>query len=154
VLVGRVRTATALAAAHAWFEPKSQILIRTTFVMGETSLSLDLRRWGGMMVWPQQMEGFRAGRRDSGSRRALREGYRSLAASREPKHAVRKKKISQLSGPAMRSPFFTLLLARPEGHRSRALVPDGSQRRQPVTGNMGRIGSKIGKKAVSQAGGR
>jgi hypothetical protein len=54
----------------------------------------------------------------------------------------------------MRSPFFTLLLARPEDHRSRALAPDGSQRRQPVTGNMGSIGSKIGKKAVRQVDGR
>jgi hypothetical protein len=75
VLVGRVRTATALAAARIWFEPEFQILIRITFVMGEASLSLGLRRWGGMVVWPPQQKGFglgvailvRAGRYERGT---------------------------------------------------------------------------------------
>jgi hypothetical protein len=71
---------------------------------GEPEPGPEALGWDGGVA--ASAEGFRAGRRDSGSRRALREGYRILAASREPKHAVRKKKISQLSGPAMRSPFF------------------------------------------------
>jgi hypothetical protein len=43
--------------------------------MGEASLSLGLRRWGGMVVWPPQQKGFglgvailvRAGRYERGT---------------------------------------------------------------------------------------
>jgi hypothetical protein len=114
--------------------------------------------WHGGVAGQSRSTVFGLGRRDLWfAPGATRKGTGFLQLSREPKHAVRKKKkLSQLlSAPAMGSPLLTLLLARlEEVYRSRALAPKGSQRRQTVTGSMGRIGSKIGKKAVKQVDGR